>query len=182
MIPELKPFSPHPDLKRYRLAYEKSYRIPPNYGHGMYWNDSDGRQCRSILVEHHFTKIGKRKARLVESNFLYSTTASHYYASIAASGPFIQVDKTIYELAGYGPEKDALEDFLGPINIEAQRRLTKVEKDLNRNPIGKIGDWTYRFNSNTEAREAAIRTFKERFAAGWALLEESDHENPIEET
>jgi len=33
-----------------------------------------------------------------------------------------------------------------------------------------------------EARQAAIRIFRERFAAGWALLEEFDHENPVDET
>ena len=182
MIPELEPFAPHPDLKRYRLSYEKSYRIPPNYGHSLRWNDSNGQQCKSILIEDHFTKNGKRKARLIESNFLSSRSASHYYASIAASGPSIQVATTIYELGGYGQERDALEDYLGPISIEAERRLTKVEWDLNGGLIGKIGDWTFRFNSNAEAREAAIGTFRDRFAPGWALFEKFDHESPIHET
>jgi hypothetical protein len=182
MIPELERFTPHPELKRFLLTYEKSYKIPPNYGHALSWMDSKGQPCQSILTKIHFTGNGKRKARLVESNFLFSKSASHYYASITASAPSIQVGSTIYEIAGYGPERDALEDYLGPINIEAQRRLTKVEKDLNGNLIGKIGEWTYRFNSNTEARQAAIRTFRERFASGWALLEEFTHEHPIDET
>jgi hypothetical protein len=182
MIPELEPFTPHPDLRRYRLTHEKSYKIPPNYGHALSWLDSNGWPCKSVLTRQHFTGNGKRKARLVESDFLSSSSASHYYASIAASGPSIQVGSTIYEIAGYGPERDALEDYLGPINIEAERRLSRVEWDLSGKTLGRIGDWTFRFNSDVEARQAAIRTFRKRFAPGWALLEELNHENPIEET
>jgi len=68
---------------------------------------------------------------------------------------------------------------LESINEDAVRILSKVEKDFNDEPIGKVGDETVRFNDESSARKAAIKMFYEKFATGW-VLESEDGQNLAE--
>lgn len=68
------------------------------------------------------------------------------------------------------------------IRLDAERRLTKVEKDLFGDVIGKIGEWTYRFNTPDEAKASGIRTFKDRFTPGWILVSEYNNKEILAET
>lgn len=184
MIPKLKPFIIDPRFKTFDLKYEKTYKIPVNYGIGLKWTDKHGHKFESVATEHLFTESGKRKATLDESNLLFSIGASHYYAKIEAFGPGLKdlTDGSIYSSGGYGPEFDKIQDFLRSIHLEVERRLTKLEKDLNGETIGKIGQWTYRFNSEADARAAALITFPKRFAPGWVLIDGNDCDKILLET
>lgn len=182
--PGWEPFKIDPTKQTWDLKHDRTYKIPPNYGIGIKWHDKDGRLFESTLSGSDELHNGKRKCRLEESNLLFSIGASHYYAKIEAYSPgcYSYDEGTNYCSAGYGKEREDLAGYLGRIVIEAQRRLVKVEKDMAGERIGKKGDWTYRFNSEAEAREAAIRTFKERFAPGWILFDGDDCTKVIAET
>lgn len=159
--------------------------IPVTLGLGIKWKDKDGHQCESHLGGYHY-RDGKRVARISESNYVgTSPGAIHYYASIVVHGPDVLDKKegTIFSDGGYGPEHPRF--HLTRLRISARRKLTKVEKDGVGEVIGPVGSYTYRFNTPEEAKQAAIDTFKKRFAPGWVLLCEDLDDNdgkPLAET
>ena len=153
-------------------SYDSKLKVPTNLGIGIQWKSKDGHEFESVVGKSEYHKNGKRKARLSLSTFVGTCAIGgmHYYARIETRSPD-QLNKTenhLYSRAGYGPERP--EYHLSGLRIQAQRRLTKVEKDMNGEPIGKIGDYTYRFNTEAASKAAAIRTFKRRFEPGWALV------------
>ena len=163
------------DTKRghFDLQYDRKYKIPANYGVGLRWKDSEGHAFESRLQSGEI-KNGKRVARLVESNMLGSIEATHCYSHVATwslNNHDHTEDKT-YSSAGYGPERDEIQSYLNGLRINAKRRLTKVEKDMSGELIGKVGDWTYRFNTEASAKAAGIKTFLARFGPGWLLVED----------
>lgn len=167
-------------LKSLDYQYEDHELIPVNVGVGFKWKGKDGHDYES--VEPRSRVNGKRACQLEQSSWNgISIGAMHYYASIEVPSPDIRdkAEPRILSCGGYGPEQP--KEYLSRIKIEAKRRITKVEKDMNDEPIGKIGDMTYRFNDSQSAREAAIATFKARFAPGWVLVDAETGE-PICET
>ena len=144
--------------------------IKPNFALGLKWVDGEGDKCETVLGRKLVN--GKRVVRLCLSSFIGSIGAQHYYASLNVFSPTISNGKQLFFCGGYGG-KDRPDDMLNPLRIEAKRRLTKVEKDMNGEVLGEIGDITYRFNTEKEAEEAAIALFKRKFAPGWRLERDS---------
>jgi hypothetical protein len=115
-------------------------------------------------------------AYLQESNYLGSIGAQHYYARIEAHSPS-NLDETEGELlllGCYGTERDEIDNWISRIDVTVERRLTKVEKDMNDEVIGAVGDWTYRFNLESEAKAAGVKLFLARFEPGWVLISGDD--------
>lgn len=143
--------------------------IPPSIGIGLTWKNSDnGHSMVSVAEGDYHWRDGKRIARLELSNLLYSAGASHYYAKIRGGAPSCK-DTVTGEQWG-GSSRGGPDDHLGSLHIEVRRRLTKVEKDMSGEVIGKVGDLTYRFNSEAESKAVGIKVFKRRFAHGWVLV------------
>ncbi len=163
--------------------YKEKLKIPPTIHLGWQWKDKQGHDCESVVPKARYIN-GKRVARLIESTFVDTAAigAMHWYARIEVWSPGV-LDKTEnheYCSAGYGPDKP--EAHLQGIRLSAQRRVTKVEKDQNDEPICKVGEYTWRFNSAKDAKAAALKLFKKKFEPGWVLVSEDDTEKVIAET
>lgn len=144
--------------------------IPPTIGIGIKWIHKDSGHLMETVIGPYDYHNGKRKATLTCSTYVGTMAigAQHYYATITTNSPQYRdtvTDKSWSGYSGGGPERH----FYG-LRMEAKRRLTKVEKDLSGEVIGKIGEKTYRFNLPEEAKAAALKMFKERFAPGWVLM------------
>lgn len=171
-----------PSPSDYEWNIEKGLgKIPPTLGQGIEWtHEREGHLMRTELSDYHF-KNGKRKAQLLIHSWIGSIGAMHYYAKITVeSATVVNVTEGTRGHGGYvGVPKDSplQEHIKRELSLCAQRRLSKVEKDMNGEVLGKIGDMTDRFNTPTEAREAAIRMFKKRFAPGWVLVADKMGDN-----
>ena len=146
------------------------HQIPADLYANLQWTNKDGHKCHTVLCDRDFIN-GKRIAIFRESTYVETCAigALHYYARIEVYGPSIhdETDKSTY----WGGSSD--DPPFGSLTIQATRILTKVEKDLSDEVIGKIGDSTYRFNTEAEAKEAGIAMFKKRFGPGWVLVPDS---------
>lgn len=172
--------SDRPTISDYE--YTRKLKIPPTIHIGLKWKDRQGHECESVVPKCRYIN-GKRVARLIESTFVDTAAigAMHWYARIEVWSPDV-LDVTEgrqYSSAGYGPDKP--EAHLQSMRLSAQRRVTKVEKDMNDEPICKVGEYTWRFNSAEEAKAAALRMFKEKFEPGWVLVHEDGTEKVIAE-
>jgi hypothetical protein len=153
----------------------KTEKYLPTHQIGLTWKNDEGETC--VTVAPHPHKNGKRVAWLSETTFVGQLDGMHYYAMIKVGHPWWSVNGDGGGHAGYGGKyKPEMED----IRLEAERRLTKVEKGMDGKRLGKIGEMTYRFNLPADARAAAIALFKKRFAPGWVLLPEYMEENQDE--
>lgn len=160
---------PHP-------IYDENYYnpIPNNVGDGIRWLDQAGNKWRSEVQ----VKNGVRRASLETTSWVsVSPGAIHYYAKITFGAPNnIEVGKereNCWSQGGYGPDRP--DDWLSSSLISVRRRLTKIEKNLDGEPIGAIGDMTNQFNTEKEAWNAGIQHFKDHFGPGW-VLEGNDDE------
>lgn len=155
-------------------------KYKPSFGVGLTWLNDEGEKC--VTVERRTHKSGKRIATLIETNWLGSIGAMHYYARIRVFAPSWSVNGDDGGHGGYGGKNcPKLEE----IGIDAERILTRLEKDMNDEPLGKIGESTTRFNSPEDARKAGIAAFLKHFAAGWVLMPEyqdDDSETLLAET
>lgn len=156
--------------------WKDELKIPDTLYQGLRWKDKDGVDCESVVTGN-ACKNGKRKAKYVETSWVGTQAfgASHYYARIDVARPSIRVGNDLYSMAGYGPEYP--EHHLESLSIKVSRRLSKVEKDINGEVIGAIGDKTTRFDHPETARSAAIQTFLRKFGPGWVLCEETEEES-----
>ncbi len=166
--------------------WDDKLKIPPTVHVGLKWKDKDGHQCSSHVGERCFQN-GKRIATLVESSYVGTSAigAMHWYASIRVGSADVRDEKEdrVYACGGYGPEKP--DAHLEGIRIDAKRKLLKPEKDLNGDRLCKVGEHTHRFNSEKDAKAAAIATFKRKFDPGWVLIPEDMDDNggkPLAET
>ena len=143
-------------------------KIPANFQLGWQWHDDEGRLCTTGTRMHN---SGKREATLVESTFVGTCAigAMHYYARIKVSTPGWQNEGKGADCTcgGYGGKA---QPRMEPISIDAERVLTKLEKDMDGRPVGRIGEKTYRFNDEASARAAGIKVFLENFGPGWVLV------------
>jgi hypothetical protein len=98
------------------------------------------------------------------NSYCYSINAIHWYAKVVIPCPRIAVDGDTNVSVN---TKERLDCRLAPINIDIQRKMVKLERDLSGEPLGKVGDWTYRFNSKEGAYAAAIAFIKEGFSTDW---------------
>ena len=150
--------------------------VPIDAGIGIEWLDDSGKKC--VTLPGCF-RNGKRVATLEQSSYIgISIGAIHYYAAIRVHDNGWSCDGKGCHM-GYGGKNKP--QFSG-LKIDAQRRLTRLEKDMNGRPIGKIGESTIRFNTEKGAREAAIAIFKRKFSPGWVLESEDCSEKIIAET
>jgi hypothetical protein len=61
---------------------------------------------------------------------------------------------------------------LRDIPMDVQRKLYKVERDLQGDTLGPIGEWTIRFNDKESALAAAKEFIRLAFTADWEMEEE----------
>jgi len=151
---------------------EDTTKIPVNFQVGIQWKDDEGRTCTTQIDRPHKT-TGKREVQLVEDTFVGSMAAGamHYYARLKVYSPGWTVEGNEPGIVhgGYGGKR---KPPLHPISLDARRVLTKVERDMSGEVVGKIGETTYRFNDPESAKAAAIKLFHTRFGPGWVLIGE----------
>lgn len=154
--------------------------IPSDLFIGLKWKDDSGKRYVSGLGPSRYLN-GKRIAVLNETTYIGSIGGMHYYGSINViqpGGKCLSDGDAEFSHGGYlgknAPSMDSL-------RIQVTRRLTKVERDMNGEVIGKVGERTYRFNEEKDVRPAAIKLFKKKFGPGWILVPDSwdDGERPI---
>lgn len=157
-------------------------KIPKDWQAGIQWRDDEGRLCTTD-AGYIDKATGKREATLIETTYVGSCaiTAMHYYARIRVSNPGWRVEGDAPGIirGGYGGKAQPKLDV---ISIDAKRTLRRREKDAMGDPIGKAGDETIRFNNPEDAREVAIKFFKEHFGPGWVLKSDDDCTKIIAET
>jgi hypothetical protein len=154
---------------------EEDIIIPADVYLGLKWKDEQGRECETVCSKFSY-RDGKRVAELSYRTWVGTMAigAMHFYAEIKVSGPSVQIKGEKYLCCGgYGPERP----YFASLDMKVKRRLTKVEKDMDDLPVGKIGDWTHRFNLPTDLLPAALANFKKKFGPGWVLVghRECDH-------
>lgn len=152
-------------LDRFKLEYNRDAIIPLNLFVGMKWN-GDGKDKYEVILSH-----DQNVARLHTSSYVGTCAigAIHYYARISVRSANVSLNG---DAGGHGGYLGKNSPDVGALSIQVERQLEKMEYDADGEPIGKIGDWTYRFNTEKEAYEAGIAWFKRKFAPGWVLHEE----------
>lgn len=158
-------------------AYHHNTKIPVNLLVGLKWKDDEGRDFVTELLPSHY-RNGKRIARFSTSSYVGTCAigAMHYYGRIDISTPSCkQTHKDGTTSGGHGGYMGKQAPEIEPISIQVQRRLTRVERDMDGDVIGGVGDWTYRFNRESDVLPAAIKTFKRKFEPGWVLLGYDDN-------
>ena len=115
----------------------------------------------------------------------YDRTATHYYARMLSYNVHSKVLETTDEYTKVGEVSSVSHNNLPKeskhIEIRVTRRITKVEKHLNGEVIGRIGDYTECFNSKEDAIQMSIKQFKRIFKGRWSLHLKYDKE-PIATT
>lgn len=166
--------------------WEDDLKIPATVGIGFKWRADDGRAMESGISGskskddgHHYIR-GKRVAELILSDWLGSIGAMHYYARIESGGiygRYVADKRDGFGHCGY-MGKSCPTDHLKEISIRAKRILSKLEKDMNGDPLGRIGEETERFNTPAEAKAAAVKLFQAKFEPGWILVCNDQYQEP----
>lgn len=160
---------------QWAYEYNRDLKIPADFQVGLNWIGDEGEHYRTEIPKSWLIN-GKRVAHLIESSFTggLSIGAMHFYGRIEVPqvGAFNDKDNGYH--GGY-LGKNAPK--IRCLSIQVTRRLTKVEKDMAGEVIGKIGDYTYRFNSEEDVLPEAIKTFKRKFGPGWVLVKQ--YENKV---
>lgn len=141
--------------------------IPADAMLGIQWDDD----CGGKFETKHGTMLnGKREAQLTLSSFAGGVCfgAMHYYARIEARADVGRPEETYGGHGGYLGKRCPINDR--HIRVEAKRPIKRGEKDANGEPIGRAGELTYRFNTEKEAYETALKVFMARFGPGWCLV------------
>lgn len=141
--------------------------IPVDFQVGIQWKNDGGKLCTTLAGSPH-KATGKRTVTLQVSSWA-GYGGMHTYASLKVGSPWWTEEGSNGRHGGYGGKKAPQ---LEHISLDVKRVLTKVEKDLNGERVGKIGEETYRFNDKETATAAAIALFKKRFGPGWVLVGE----------
>jgi hypothetical protein len=150
------------------IQHCKCCKIPADYQIGLKWKGDNGEQYTSVSGD--FVE-GKRVATLILSSFQGTIGAMHHYGRIDCGHVGGKVTGETGVHGGYMGKKAPR---LMHLSLTVERRLSKVEKDMNGDPIGRIGDWTYRFNEEDDVLPRAIELFKAKFGPGWVLVDEYD--------
>lgn len=160
---------PTETLDRFRLQYNRDTIIPLNLFVGMKWK-GDGRDRYEVLPSER-----QNIATLHTSSFVGTCAigAMHYYARIETRWANVSLNG---DKGGHGGYMGKNAPDLSSLSIQVERKLEKVEYDASGEPLGKIGDLTYRFNTEKEAYEAGIVWFKRKFAPGWILKDDCGKE------
>jgi len=118
---------------------------PNDYSHKQ-WTAGDGRV-------YELRHDGKRRLTIRLSMYDLNNSC-HYYARVTSNRPSIYRvdDGTWFCAGGYGA--DAPENYSH--DFDARRKLVRVEHDLDGNVVGRVGDYTYRFNDARKALQACI--------------------------
>ena len=158
------------EIRAWEYEHDEGVIIPADLWLGLKWKGDNGEDYVSEISAYDY-RNGKRIARLHITSYLGSIGAMHYYGNIEASCPSGVTTENGKRCAHGGyMGKNAPE--MTRLSIQAQRRLTKVEKDMAGEVIGKIGDWTYRFNREADVLPAAVKTFKRKFGPGWVVVDD----------
>ena len=155
--------------------YNDKLLIPPDLYVGIRWTCSRGHKYETRISQGEFMD-GKRVARLRCSSFAGSIGAMHTYGKIEVHGPMCHdlTENQTYSMAGYGLEYPR--DHIDRLIISVTRRLTKVESDMNGDPLGGIGEFVNQFYTEAEVRDRAPVTFGQKFAPGWVLIDEDTND------
>lgn len=145
--------------------YEKS-PISADIWLGIRWDGDNGEKYITVPSMYN----GKRFVELNETTFVdtYAIGAMHFYASLTFTTSVIDENSPNHYCGGY-LGKATPKNWNSRVRIDVVRRLDRVERDLSGNLVGKVGEFTSRFNSEEEAHQAAILAFHKCFGAGWVL-------------
>ena len=160
------------------IPSEIKTKFRPDYGVGIEWIGADGIKRKSVCRQ-------PRKIYLKISSYVGTCAigAMHWYArvEVGSLGWKEEGEEGIYSGFGGGNIPKEIES----IEIDVSRRLTKVERDMNDEVIGKIGDTTWRFNSEQDAGMAGLRAVQAAFEGDWIVCFEAcnggDYEFPLSE-
>ncbi len=138
--------------------------ITPDYQVGLKWIGDSGEQFETLPRDNNDKEITIK----LSSWMGISIGAMHYYAKIHVDTPRIisNGDKKRSHCGYVGKNKP---EELNSLDLDARRKLTKVEKDVWDEVIGKIGEMTYRFNDAASAAIAAFKLVKEKFIGDWTV-------------
>ena len=132
-------------------------KITPLTKTRLRWRGRDGDEYR-------FRRRGPGTITITYSTYVggMALGAMHYYCRVRADRPdvFNITEGRSYSMAGYGPECPNLDAY----HFDAERVITKFEKDLSGQKLGDIGETTGRFNDPHEAVRAGIEVTLANFA------------------
>ena len=132
-------------------------KITPLTKTRLRWKGRDGHEYR-------FRRRGPGMITIRYSTYIGGVVidAMHYYCRVHGDRPSIYdlTEKRSLTMGGYGPECPNLDSY----HFDAERVITKFEKDLSGQKLGDIGDTTSRFNDPHEAVRAGIETALANFA------------------
>lgn len=146
--------------------YQHKGKIPADAMLGIEWKSDEGE--RFFTAPSTNKETGKRIVELQLSSYVGTAAigAMHYYAKLNFDARVLD-DKGISH-GGYVGKLCPIDNRHFSLNVT--RRLTKVERDMNGEVLGKVGEDTYRFNTKSDAYKAALRLFAKKFGPGWVLI------------
>jgi hypothetical protein len=159
-------------------------QLPLNDQLGLEWAGDNGERYRTQYAGSLNPKTRVVEAKITTWVGSMAIGAMHWDAHIEPDSPDI-VDLN-------DPRGGTHSGFVGKAaprierrRLKIERLLTKVERDMNREIIGKKGEYTGRYNDPKTPFFDMMRALKEKFGAGWIVrLEMEDGGNakfPIEE-
>jgi hypothetical protein len=143
-------------------------QLPLNDQLGLEWIGDDGMRFLTVIdgTIHPTQRIVV--ARISTWVGTSALGAMHWYARIEPDAPKI-IDANKPNGGTYGGYMGKNAPSLKRRSYEVERRLTKVERDMNRAIIGKKGDYTGRYNDPKTLFFDMIKALKEKFGAGWIV-------------
>lgn len=158
-------------INRWNYEHDPDVQIPADVWLGLRWKGDRGEDYVSVISPHDYIN-GKRIARLEQSSYVGTSAigAMHWYGRIEVhcpSGETVENGKKCWH-GGYMGKKAP---EISSLAVQVQRRISRVEKDMAGEVIGKIGEYTYRFNAEKDVLPHAIKTFKRKFGPGWVLID-----------
>ena len=161
-------------LNRWDYEHNPKIKIPANIGVGLKWHDDEDGVIETKLDGQ--LRNGKRIAYLKQSTYVGTCAigAIHYYGRIDArrAGAIRLRDGAL--CGGYMGKNAPGSDVYFNIDLQIERRISKVEKDWAGDVVGKIGEMTYRHNKPDHIVALGIKLFKQKFGPGWVLLSDED--------
>lgn len=154
-------------------------KINPDDGVGLEWVGKNGDKYKSLP-----RKDYRRKIKIKISSWVgtCSLGAMHYYGRVEIPSLNASCNGS-GEFGGYlgGTEPKEIDG----IDFQAERKLMRVERDMNDDIIGKIGEMTTRFNDEKSAGLASLKLAADNFEGDWVVsfedVDGGDYEFPLSE-
>jgi len=108
----------------------------------------------------------ERGVRLVTSSFVGAIGAIHYYAHL-------KIDNL--SMGGGSMSGPRIPPTVSGLEIRIEKKVTRtmLERPDGTDWTGyRVGDWTYRFDTEAGAAKAARAFFEQRFRGGWEITED----------